>query len=157
MLTDDGVHLRRSEMLEAGPAEVLVRAFPLVAAFGKNPALHGFLQPVRLVLFERVQVVQAANEEQIGDLFNDFEGVRDAAGPERVPDAADLILDVASDRSGLSICGITPLLMRASWCLPSTTCLCRESMRRLLPPSLPCEYFPPFQSWGKHLLHYLQN
>jgi hypothetical protein len=34
-----------------------------------------------------VNVVQPADEQQEGDLLDDFERVGDAAGPEQVPDA----------------------------------------------------------------------
>jgi hypothetical protein len=38
-------------------------------------------------------------KEQVGDLLDHLERVRDTAGPERVPDAVDLIPDVASDHA----------------------------------------------------------
>jgi len=44
-----------------------------------------------------VQVIQPAQEEQVGDLLDDFERVGDAAGPEGVPDLVDLALDGAGD------------------------------------------------------------
>jgi hypothetical protein len=44
-----------------------------------------------------VQVVQPAQEEQVGDLLDHLQRVGDAAGPEGVPDLVDLALDVAGD------------------------------------------------------------
>jgi hypothetical protein len=40
-----------------------------------------------------VVLVQALQEQQIGDLFDDFQRVRDTAAPERIPDLVYLGLD----------------------------------------------------------------
>jgi hypothetical protein len=37
-----------------------------------------------------VRVVEAADEEGVGDLLDDFERIGDEAGPEGVPDGVDL-------------------------------------------------------------------
>ncbi len=37
-----------------------------------------------------MQVVEALEEQQVRELFHHFEGVRDAARPEGVPDSVDL-------------------------------------------------------------------
>jgi len=42
-----------------------------------------------------VELVQAAEEEQIRDLLNDFQWIGNATGPESVPDAVDLIAQFA--------------------------------------------------------------
>jgi hypothetical protein len=68
--------------------------------FREDAAAHRPLEPGGLVLLQRVQVVQTAQEEQVGDLLDDLERVGDAAGPERVPDAVDLVLDFTSDHFG---------------------------------------------------------
>jgi hypothetical protein len=47
-----------------------------------------------------VQVVQAADEQQVGDLLDHLQRVGDAAGPEGIPDLVDLVLDVAGDHAG---------------------------------------------------------
>ena len=65
-----------------------------VFAFGEDAALDRLLEPGGLVLLERVQVVEPAQEQQVGDLLDDFERVGDAAGPEGVPDAVDLAFGV---------------------------------------------------------------
>src|SRR5688500_16430886 len=44
-----------------------------------------------------VQVVEPADEDQVRDLFDHFQRVCNAAGPERVPDAVDLVPDVTRD------------------------------------------------------------
>ena|SRR6266571_6092720 len=68
-----------------------------VLAGGEDPTRHRLLEPGGLVLLERVQVVQTAQEEQVGDLLNHLEWIGDAAGPERVPYLVDLALDGAGD------------------------------------------------------------
>ena len=50
----------------------------------------GFLSRVGLVLLERLQVVEPADEEQVGDLLDHLQRVGDAAGPEGIPDLVDL-------------------------------------------------------------------
>ena len=54
-----------------------------------------------LVFLQDLKVVQPPQEQEIGDLLDDFERVRDASGPESVPDAIDLILNFASDHVAL--------------------------------------------------------
>lgn len=68
-----------------------------MGAFGEDAALHGFLQPGGLVFFQGVEVVQAAQEEQVGDLLDDFDRVGDAARPEGVPDLVDFAFEVAGE------------------------------------------------------------
>jgi hypothetical protein len=97
VLADDRVHLGRREVLEARPAEVFVGPFLRVLALREHAPRHRLLEPRRLVLLKGVQVVEPAQEEEVGDLLDDLEGVRDAPGPERVPDAVDLALDSAGD------------------------------------------------------------
>jgi hypothetical protein len=72
VLRDHGVHVRRSEVLEARPAEVVVRPVPGVRAFGKHTARHRLTQLGGLALLQRVQLVQPLQKEQIGDLFDDL-------------------------------------------------------------------------------------
>jgi len=70
MLADHGEHLGRGEVLEARPAEVLVGPSPGVLALREHPPLHRLLEPVGLVLLQRVQVVEPAQEKQVGDLLD---------------------------------------------------------------------------------------
>ncbi len=55
--------------------------------------------PVRaaLRLLQRVQLVEPLDEEQVGELLDDRERVRDTAGPHRVPDAVDLGFEFTGD------------------------------------------------------------
>jgi len=97
VLADNGVHLGRREILEMRPPEMLIRALLRILARREDAVRHRLFQPRGLVLLQRVQVVQAAQEEQVSDLLNDFERVGNAAGPECVPDLVDLALDGAGD------------------------------------------------------------
>jgi hypothetical protein len=79
VLAHHGVHVTRGEMLEARPAQVVVRTAPAFAntvlARGENPAPDGLLEPGGLVLLQRVEIVQAAQKEQVGDLLDHLERV----------------------------------------------------------------------------------
>ena len=71
----------------------------VVVALGKDAPLNRRLQPGGFVLFERVQVVEPLEEKQVGDLLDDFQRVGDAAGPEGVPDAVDLVTDFVGEHN----------------------------------------------------------
>src|SRR5688572_16703618 len=101
VLAHDDEHVRGGKVLEARPAQVVVCAASGILAFRKDAALDGLLQARGLVLLQRVQVVEAAEKEQIRNLLDDFKGVGDAAGPERVPDAVDLTADIACQHGGI--------------------------------------------------------
>jgi hypothetical protein len=97
MLADNGVHVARIEILEAIPAEVLVGALSAVLSLGKEALLRRLLFPVGLQFLGDLQFVQALEEEQVGDLLNDFERIGNPARPESVPDAVDLIANFTSE------------------------------------------------------------
>jgi hypothetical protein len=82
VLADHGEHLGRGKVLEVRPAKVVVGAALRVFALREDPPLHRLLEPVRFVFLQRVQVVQPPDEEQVGDLLDDLQWVRDAARPE---------------------------------------------------------------------------
>ena len=69
-------------MFEDFPAEVVVSPAALAVAFREDAALDGLAETVSLIFGESLQIVEAAEEEQVSDLLNDFEGVGDATGPE---------------------------------------------------------------------------
>jgi hypothetical protein len=75
----------------------------IVVAFGKDAAGEGLVEAGGSEFFEGVELVEAAEEEEVGDLFDDFEGVGDAAGPEGVPDGVDLGADFAGERGSTPI------------------------------------------------------
>ena len=67
------------------------------APSGKTRRSIGRFSRAGPILLERVEVVEAAQEEQIGNLFDDLQRIGDAAGPEGIPDLVDLALDGAGD------------------------------------------------------------
>ena len=72
----------------------------------EDGVLDGLLEAIGLVFLEGVELVQALDKEQVGELLDDGEGVGDAAGPERVPDAVDFGFDFASDHwMGMGLAG----------------------------------------------------
>jgi hypothetical protein len=73
MLSDNSEHLGRSEILETRPAEILVRPLPVILASGKDPPLQCPLESGSLQFLQGVQVVQALEKKQIGNLLDDFE------------------------------------------------------------------------------------
>ena len=50
---------------------------------------------VALEIIAGLALIELTHEQQIGELFNHRDGVRDAAGPESVPDLVDLGLESA--------------------------------------------------------------
>jgi hypothetical protein len=98
VLADHDEHLGRGKILETRPAEVVVGPAPGVLALGEDPARHRLLQDGRLALLQRVRVIQPADEQEVGDLLDDFERVGDAAGPEGVPDGVDLAAKFAGQQ-----------------------------------------------------------
>jgi hypothetical protein len=47
-----------------------------------------------------VQFVEALEEQQVGDLLDDFEGIGDAARPESVPEGVNFTADFAGEHWG---------------------------------------------------------
>ena len=85
MLADQIVQLPRLKILELGPAEIRVAAAFGIFAFGEEAPLDRRAQRLGLLLFERLEFVQTAQKEQVGDLLDHLKGISDAAGPECVP------------------------------------------------------------------------
>ena len=97
VLVHDGEHVGRGKILETRPAQILVGAALGVVPLGKDAPLHRLFERGGFVLLQRVQVVQPPQEEQVGDLLDDFERVGDPPGPEGVPDAVDLIAEFTGE------------------------------------------------------------
>ena len=76
-------HPLRRKLLETRPTQI-------VLVDGEHRLLDRFAGAGGLVPLARVQLVQALDEEQVGELLDDRERVRDAAGPHGVPDSVDL-------------------------------------------------------------------
>ena len=58
-------------------------------------ALHRLFERAGFVLFERLQVIQPLEKEEVGDLLDDFEGIGDATGPEGIPEGIDFTANFA--------------------------------------------------------------
>jgi hypothetical protein len=102
VVVDDVEHLLGLEVAEARPAAILVGASAALAdvvfAFGEDAALEFFeFETGGFIFLERVEIVEAPQEEQLGDLLDDFEGIGNAAGPEGVPEGVDFTADVAGE------------------------------------------------------------
>jgi len=90
MLVDDAEHLARLEILEPRPAQVLVGLAALVLAVGKDAPLQWSVERGRLALFDLLHLVEPLDEDQIGDLLDNLEGIGEPARPEIVPDTINL-------------------------------------------------------------------
>ena len=99
VLADDREHLGRRQVLEPAPAIIGVGPAPVVSAVGEDRAGHRFAEAVGPVLLEGLEIVEALEEQEVGELLHDFERVGDPARPERVPDAVDLGADVTGQHS----------------------------------------------------------
>lgn len=106
MFAHYAVHLGGSEVLEVRPAQVLVVAAFGIVAHRVDAALDRLAQADGLVLFQGVQIVEPALEQQVGDLLDHLDGVGNAAGPESVPDGIDLAAEFACEHGG---CGGVPV------------------------------------------------
>ena len=83
-------HFLGRGFFEAGPTKAILLG-------RKDRVLDGFLEPISLVFLEGMDFIQALDEEQVGELLDDGEGIGNAAGPQGVPDAVDFGFDFASD------------------------------------------------------------
>ncbi len=90
LVAHGGEHLLGGGFLEAGPAEAFLLR-------GEDGFFDGFLEAVGLVFLEGVELVQALDEKQVGELLDNGEWIGDAAGPQGVPDAVDFGFDFACD------------------------------------------------------------
>lgn len=78
--------------LSLNPVRMIRRPVPprAINAFRKDHPLDRPAQHVGLVLFARLDVIQAAHEKQVGDLLDDLERIGDPARPEGIPHLIDL-------------------------------------------------------------------
>ena len=88
-------HLLRRKLLETRPTQS-------VLVGGEHRLLDRVAGAGGLMLLTRVQLVQPLDEEQVGELLNDRERVRDAAGPHGVPDSVDLGFQLTGDHDSIS-------------------------------------------------------
>ena len=93
VLGDDLEHRGRLAVFQPRPAHVLIGDATLLAdavlAIGEDAPLHRLLQPIGSIFFPRVDFVEPAQEQEVGDLLDDLDRIGDAARPEGVPDRVD--------------------------------------------------------------------
>ncbi len=95
-------HLTGFKVLDAGPAQVGVwdeiarAALALLLPFRKN-RLHALRADTLSghLVFSGLDLVQPLQEQQVGDLLDDLQRVRNAARPERIPNFIDLVAQFA--------------------------------------------------------------
>jgi len=79
-----------------------------VLALGEDAPLHRLAEAVGAVILARLRLVEAAHEEQTGDLLDHLERVGDAARPEGIPDGIDLGPKVTFRKDVLQHLGVRP-------------------------------------------------
>jgi hypothetical protein len=89
-----GEHLLRRGLLEPRPAQVVFVEI-------EDRILDRHAHTRRLVLAQRLQLVQPLDEQQVSQLLDDRQRIRDAARPHRVPDAVDLGFEFTGDHESL--------------------------------------------------------
>jgi hypothetical protein len=114
VLVHDLEHFLGLEMLEARPAAIFVGApaafADAVLAFGEDAAFElPELEAGGLVFLQRVEVVEALEKEEVGDLLDDFEGIGNAAGPEGISEGVNLTADLAGEHGGIGGSGVAGL------------------------------------------------
>jgi hypothetical protein len=73
VLVNNAEHLARLEILEFRPAQIFVGLAALVLAFGKNAPFERFAQRGGFQFLDLLHVVEAFDENQIGDLLDDLQ------------------------------------------------------------------------------------
>jgi hypothetical protein len=73
---------------------------------GKTRQPSGLPLPSGFQLFERLKLVEPLDEKQISNLFDDFQRIRNPAGPERVPDLIDLASNIVGEHESLLISSV---------------------------------------------------
>jgi hypothetical protein len=73
----------------------------IVVALGKQPPLDGLFQPSGFQFFQRLQLVKPPDEQQISNLLDDFQRIRNPAGLERVPDLIDWASTIVGEHGNL--------------------------------------------------------
>src|SRR5699024_7002903 len=92
LVGDRAEHRLRILLLEPAPSQVLLTG-------QEDRILQRLLREVRLILGQRLALIQAPDEQQIRNLLDDLQRVTDPAGPEGIPDAVDLALQLTSDHA----------------------------------------------------------
>src|SRR5438128_10668523 len=112
MLIDQIKHVLRREVLESRPAVIFIGsrlARMIVFARRKDSSLHRLLSPIRLELFGGMQFIESFEKQEISDLLNDFERVRDSARPKRIPNTVNLVTNFAGQHGGRKLTEFFPV------------------------------------------------
>ena len=97
-LVHEAVHLRGvGQLLDRRPAQVRLTLRERHRGAGAAQAAQLALRPLLLL-------VQLAQEQQVGDLLDHLERIRDASGSEGVPDAVHAVLQFSRDHPNESKC-----------------------------------------------------
>src|SRR5262245_11388957 len=104
MLVDDLEHSSRLKMLEPRPTQIfvglaalvlIVRLRACVEALRENAPLDRLVQGRGLALLQLLHLVEALDEDQVGDLLDHLERIGEAARPEVVPNVINLVSQLA--------------------------------------------------------------
>lgn len=90
-------HLIAAEPFEAAPAQVDVGPGFRVVPDREDRVFDGLSKKVGFLLGQRLLFIEPLQEQQIRDLFDDFQGVGNTAAPERIPDLVYLGLNFTCD------------------------------------------------------------
>jgi hypothetical protein len=101
VLADHLVHLSGRHMLEAAPTQVCVGPSLAVLSFGIEASFDGRTEAVGFVLLQLLEFIEPSKEEQVCDLLDDLDRVRDSPRKEGHPDAIDLVAQVAGEHKDL--------------------------------------------------------
>ena len=83
-------HLLGGGLAEARPAQVVV-------AGTEHRIFNGLIHAGSLVFVGGVDLDEPPDEQQVGELLDDGEGVSDAASPHGIPNAVDFRLEFSGD------------------------------------------------------------
>ena len=91
--------------MEHGPFELAALDLPVTDLYlpGKD-ALIGQTQHGALFCPQIIRIVQIPDKHQIGHLFNDFQRIGQAAGPENIPKAVYFVFQFAGYHKRLPLC-----------------------------------------------------
>ena len=103
VLIDDVEHRAGFEALEVLPAQVLVGRPARIVAFREDAPADRLASRGSFGLLKRLQLVQALDEQQIGNLLHHVQRIRHPARPEVVPDRVDLVSNFANEHQTLSL------------------------------------------------------
>ena len=95
MLGDDFEHRPGVAVLQPRPAHVLIGDAAALSDFvltqGKDATFDRLVEAISLVFFAGMRLVEAAHEQQVGDLLDHLERIGYAAGSKGIPHVIDFV------------------------------------------------------------------